>query len=468
MKELLLPQKLPAKKVPVVPGVCPALVMNFLAYRIYRPESAESPRLYKIKSDFTYDSVNNVVVYPSMSVKYVGKVLYDRVMNTMLLEEKDSANILLLYASEKKKYLTAKPKGNFPEFEPWFKKSWERVVMSGVLLIPNEPLQFSINKRDYCLSYADLSRIKKGPYPAWQSFMSQMGEEERKLFGAFVFSVFDPQNTGRQVLYLYDNGRTGKSCVTNAITGALPEVSGSFSKESLTSRFGFSTIFGKRLLLYPDCKDPYIIRFGKLHSIVGNDPVIIEYKNEGAFTARVFSRAIIMSNVAPNIDSFKTNEKSRLIPIQLDPDLCDTKEHYQGGKFIGNNNYTNKLEEQFWHFMHFAFECYIELCPQRQELMVSEDVYSGLVSDDEDTFEEMIKEDFEVTGNYEDRIKAYDLLQFFKELDPHRNDKGFNYTLHNFKIFLENTKKVKYKRLSDARYYIGIKFRKNSMHIGDM
>jgi hypothetical protein len=189
---------------------------------------------------------------------------------------------------------------------------------------------------------------------------------------------------------MHDGGGTGKSSMTGALIDFLGEQHvAAIGKDSLTNQFGFSSIYGKRLIVYGDCKNARILRTEKVHSILGGDTVSIERKNLQPFAGRVYGKLLIGSNIAPEINHEHYNEVSRLIYIPLGDDDDSTKKQYcllddngnlvrdEEGKYI---NIGGNLRQLLLQEMEaFLFKCrtdYESLCPNGQDIYISDSLRS--------------------------------------------------------------------------------------------
>lgn len=117
----------------------------------------------------------------------------------------------------------------------------------------------------------------EGQFPAWEEFLQRL--TDRDAFMAFVWSCFDPTNKSRQYLLLRGEGQDGKSAVLGVMHTVFGQAACSVNAAAVKeARFFFSSVYGKRLVLYPDCKNA---RFGMteiVRTLTAGDPVPIEFK----------------------------------------------------------------------------------------------------------------------------------------------------------------------------------------------
>ena len=95
--------------------------------------------------------------------------------------------------------------------------------------------------------------------PNWDFFLQRFTEDEADILMAYTWGVFDPNNTSRQCMYIYDQGFTGKSVFQSALASVLgTDLIGVVQKDSLSNQFGFSKVWDKRLIMVPDNKNKRI------------------------------------------------------------------------------------------------------------------------------------------------------------------------------------------------------------------
>ena len=82
-------------------------------------------------------------------------------------------------------------------------------------LLDVEPIQVSWQPEDYAYKKMDLSLLQPGPTPTWDEFTSRL--DYPAVFQAWVWSIFEPTNNIRQVLWLKGAGNDGKSSLQTAI-----------------------------------------------------------------------------------------------------------------------------------------------------------------------------------------------------------------------------------------------------------
>jgi len=268
-------------------------------------------------------------------------------------------------------------------WEKWAEEIWK---LDPEFRIAHTPLGISDKSDVPCFFYFNLDRLKPGKTPAWDGWLLQFPKQCVPVFKAWVYSIFDPGNMGRQAIWLHDNGYTGKSSVIQAINNYLgQDAAGSISGGSMKTNFAFEPLYGKRLITYGDCKEPNLIRTPKIHSLLGNDYVTIDRKGLPAFTAKLHAKLIVASNIAPQIDFAANNERTRLlyIPLKEAPEevlkkYCalnkdgSVRRYKDGSPIVRGGRLTEELTEEMDAFIFSCQADYKKYCSTGQDIIVSE------------------------------------------------------------------------------------------------
>jgi hypothetical protein len=172
---------------------------------------------------------------------------------------------------------------------------------------------------------------------------------------AFVWSCFEPRCRSRQFCYLYGpHGEEGKSTVLTVLYRlfgvAAVSLNNSLTNGEMSARWLPAMLLGKRVVVWPDCKNPRFAMSEILRNIVSGDPVPIERKGEDPFTAILRVRLFIASNTAPEITDEGANS-SRLLRVDVDKRLSDEA------------GWEDKLEQEMPYFLYACRAAYQELCP---------------------------------------------------------------------------------------------------------
>ena len=162
------------------------------------------------------------------------------------------------------------------------------------------------------------------PTPAWDNFINQIIEQDaRESFRAWVYSVFVGKNRGRQILWLYGIGNSGKSVITEAIGNELGDnLVSNLPRLWDFDKYTLSSFVAKRLIKAPDYIDRSLLRQQFVKNITGNDSGSVRRMNQEASSDNVYCKIMVTSNGKPFVDLDKPEELSRLIYVGLDQESC--------------------------------------------------------------------------------------------------------------------------------------------------
>ena len=344
-----------------------------------------------------------------------------------------------------------------------------------------------------CFHYYDLESVKtvEGQYPAWDEFITRFSEEEADVFKAFVWSIFDAENRGRQCLYLLDRGYSGKSAIINAIANAIgSELHVALSKESLSNQFAFSKIWDKRFVTIGDNKNPNLVRSQAMHSMLGGDIVDVEYKGRDPFPSRLQCKVFVASNVNLNIDVKARNEYTRVLPIH--PDDSDDALIARGiaalnedgsprrtsdGNIIvvGDPTWEGRLIDEFRAFLASCYPVYQRMCPKRMDIIIPERSAEILATFDDDRaalLEEILDRNFEITNDETDFIERARMQRAFVEAQ--KDDETYKearLTFSEWKEFLRrryNLEAVRPRSIGHKWGYMGIRLKSATDNEGSL
>lgn len=341
------------------------------------------------------------------------------------------------------------------ELKNYLERVLDRVKLDPEKQLVDKPKLLSWNKDEFAFKKFDPTKLDDFPCPTWDQFCARLDYPE--IFLAWVWSVFEPSNDGRQLLWIRGTGNDGKSRVLSALMQiyGIPYTA-SLVNGDVESNFFYSKIYGKRLTIYDDCKNPRLISAEKIHSILGKGVVSVEHKFGQPFTAEIFSKILVGSNYYPEIDFFRNNEKSRL--------LCLTVKQYGNGS-DADARFTEKLIEEQYGFLYKCKKAYDKHCLDGVMLTVLPEMFDAMkencASDNSKVLEEFIEDRLEFASEenavYE-RSKLYaDLVHYIAESGVVWNTK---FAMNDLKKVLEDKKikQVKIKHRGKSTYvYQGIK-----------
>ena len=245
------------------------------------------------------------------------------------------------------------------------------------------------------MSYVDLDAIcKDGPCPTWDKYMMRYRPDHGEAFMAFIWSILDAGNTGRQMLYIIDNGYTAKSYVMNCIHDVLgPEICTSMQKDSMGNQFALAKIWDKRLVTYGDNKNPKLLMTEKMHMITGGDYAEIEMKGRNSFHAKLQCKVIASGNVPLEIRPDAVHETSRLIQVtthmteDMLKEFCvldgngNVRRRSNGTPvFKGDPSFQDRLKAEFPQFLTKCREVYSRLCPSRADIVISDEMFDEMMA----------------------------------------------------------------------------------------
>jgi hypothetical protein len=173
-------------------------------------------------------------------------------------------------------------------------------------------------KGELAFKYFDESILVDGPTPYYDNFCGRLDYPE--VFMAWVWSIFEPENNGRQIMWIKGKGHDGKSTVFNALSTFIgKEHSSNISEKDFKSGFFFNEVYGRILLCYPDCNIRKILEHEEIKNITGGDEQLINAKFAQPFKASVYSKVLIGSNIYPDVNMLFAYQKSRIICMDIAP-----------------------------------------------------------------------------------------------------------------------------------------------------
>lgn len=347
------------------------------------------------------------------------------------------------------------------------------------------PKSISNDPTEPCFNYIDLEGKAKeaegGETEAWGRFLKKMTPDEGDVFKAFIWSIFDARNHGRQILYLYDDGYSGKSAVMKAIQEALGKrLCGALQKDSLSDKHGFAKVWDKRLVTIGDNKNKHLHQSEKMKMLTGSDMADVDRKNRDAFSWMMNAKVMVASNDPLEVNLRERNERTRVLPIKINFTIDQMIEEGivamdEAGKpkfdkygepiFVGDGtDWPSRLREQFWSFMASCRPAYERLCPRHTDIIMPDSCLNNL-----ETFSNDLMDDYQAIF---DNICVVDNLAFTRsselrcafrrvvsevfDKDPSLKYEGFKEFLHtHYKLTISRSRGVE----NRARGYVGIRLK---------
>jgi hypothetical protein len=269
-----------------------------------------------------------------------------------------------------------------------------------------EPRQISWDNDTYAYKKMNPALLKPGPTPNWDQFLARLDYPE--VFCAWVWSIFEPKNNIRQVLWLRGAGNDGKSSVQKALTAVIGnDYCYSMKNNDENQQWFQHNVFGKVLVNYADCKNPFLIDNPNVKQLSGGDSTSIEGKGVNSFTGTVYSKILVTSNIRPLINPDAEAHTSRLIKIEVKAPEAGTKSaDFQAG-----------LEAEIYAFLHKCQTHFEDLVADKHSrlLLPDELVNSMNLECASETYlnvEDFIDEEIEFGLDY--TVFVNDLEQTFK------------------------------------------------------
>lgn len=265
------------------------------------------------------------------------------------------------------------------------------------------PLPFSWKNQDDW-SFKKLDFIPSaGLFESWVEFLVRLSAPED--FMAFIWSIFENKSKSRQYLYLYDpNGEGGKSTILNVLGevfgNSFVAINNSFVGGE-AARWLLGNLLGRRLVVWPDCKNTKFCMSELLRNITSGDSVTVEYKGKQPFTSKMYLKFIISSNHEPSITGGGA-DLSRLIRIDLAKNT-NTNDPEWGARLRAELPYF-LYECKTWYDMKCKNHGNIQLQSETTELS------HASTSDVEEKYEAIASNFMTFSKGLESNIKAWTQL----------------------------------------------------------
>lgn len=323
-------------------------------------------------------------------------------------------------------------------------KAWQE--LPGVIGREPESLK-QIEDRDiWAFSLVELEFDSEGATPAWDQFLERLSAPEDFL--AWVWSIYEPQHKGRQILWLYGpHGQDGKSVVLRVLANSIRTASTAINNDNLRTNFGLSLVYGKRLAVYADCLNAHFTQNERMRHLSSGDLQTVEFKGEHPFSAAIYLRIAIGANLMPEINNINA-EKSRLMIIQVGPNSNESED------------WESDLKKEYPALLYKAYQAYRKLCPLHGQIKTSENT-NMLVSNSADVgseeFETLFNDSFEI--NIDAEVKASELQEFLRtnNLRGPQGSRFREYLKTRLTLELKLSESTFKRRKKDGWYYVGFR-----------
>lgn len=298
--------------------------------------------------------------------------------------------------------------------------------------LKEKPGSFAWSDQDeWCFKKLEF-KPTKGVYPEWEQFLSRLSSKDD--FMAFVWSIFEMKNKSRQFLYLSDPaGETGKSSVIKVLGWVFGDSFTAISNSTVSGanyRWLMGQLYGKRLVAWPDCKNPKFCMSETVRNFTSGDSVVVEFKGESPFAVEMYLKFIIGSNHEPQITSGGA-DVSRLIHIRVSENK-DKKD---------DPTWIDKLKKELEYFLYDCREVYKRKCPNHGKIVLDSQTIDSVMDADEE-----IESPFEALCESRFVFKEGNETSVSEWVDFCKKEKLTDFSVGNLKEYLKRHHGVIIKR----------------------
>ena len=186
-------------------------------------------------------------------------------------------------------------------------------------LLPHTPAFFGVNAVDY--SY-DASANEPSK---WLAFLASIWPDDQELIDTLqeLFGLLlTPDTTHQKAILIVGPKRSGKGTIARVLTALLgPENVTGPTLDGLSRNFGLAPLIGKPLAIISDARlggrtDAHVIA-ERILSITGEDSLTIDRKFLPAWTGRLPTRFVLLTNELPRLSDTSGALASRFIVLRL-------------------------------------------------------------------------------------------------------------------------------------------------------
>jgi hypothetical protein len=181
--------------------------------------------------------------------------------------------------------------------------------------------------------------------------------------------------------------------------GAFP-----LSDQVFTDNHGSAAIYGYRLLIHPENKNPRLLSYALAHQITGGDPVYINPKFGKPFHERSNAKLMVLANCPPDMDIYNMHESSRMLYFYVNADAEGADRSHlvktgTGVQLRGDTGFEKRLIAEMPAFLRKCMDDYLVLCPTNGNIVLPEtvvhDISDRCASLEQERFESIFDEYFE-------------------------------------------------------------------------
>jgi putative DNA primase/helicase len=203
-------------------------------------------------------------------------------------------------------------------------------------LLPHTPVFFGVNAVDY-----RYEPHAKEP-TAWLAFLRSIWPDDKESIATLqeLFGLLLTPDTSHQKAFLIVGPkRSGKGTIARVLTAMLGKdnVAGP-TLSSLTQNFGLAPLIGKPLAVISDARlggraDASLV-VERLLAVTGEDAITVDRKFREAWTGRLPTRFLILTNELPRLADVSGALASRFVILALTRSFYDQEDAALSGKLI--------------------------------------------------------------------------------------------------------------------------------------
>lgn len=253
------------------------------------------------------------------------------------------------------------------------------LLMDETKLILEQPKNFSWDDSELAFKKFDANIVASGPTPTWDEFCSRLNYPD--VFKAWVWSLFAPGNNIRQAMWITGAGNDGKSAVQKALREVFGAQHVYDCKKGDEGRQWFqANVFGKCLVNYADCDNPHLLSVQAIKQLTGGDATSIEEKGVAAFSAEIYAKLFVSSNMPPKINPDFEAQTSRLIRLKLAPiaEGAPKDEQFKARLVVEAYAFLHECREQYSKYINNGNDALVlpaELSKEIEAECAEEDYY---------------------------------------------------------------------------------------------
>lgn len=232
----------------------------------------------------------------------------------------------------------------------------------------DEPISPVLFKSDFGYCFHRLPFDPKSSLtPTFDEMMSRTSNA--KALMAWIGSLFDEKSEKQQYLWVFGSGMNGKSSLANFLHELFKDSATATQPPRPGDKFWSSQFLGRRLAIFPDCNDYTFINSGLFKSLTGEDGIRIEEKGLGAYSVKLDTKFLILSNQKPSIEgeasAVRRSIYCEMVPIKK--------------KRMPAASYLNLLRSEASAFIAQCLDCYKSLAPDGGSIETDAEITNELV-----------------------------------------------------------------------------------------